>query len=225
MHVHLRYFAALREAAERDGETLDAPDGADVATLRALLAERYPTFAPILARAAPAVNRAYVSGATILRDGDELAFIPPVGGGSPAMTLPILQITRDPLDDAAVADLVHAVEHAGAGGLVIFQGIVRDNSGGKRIRYLEYDAYPEMAVQEMARIAGEVQRRWQTERIAVVHRIGRLEIGECSVVVAVACPHRAEAFDACRYAIDTLKTTVPIWKKEVAEDGEAWIEG
>jgi molybdopterin synthase catalytic subunit len=137
----------------------------------------------------------------------------------------ILKITREPLDDAAVAALERAIEDAGDGGVVTFRGIVRDNSRGKRIRYLEYDAYPEMAEQEMAKIAAEVERRWQASHVAMVHRIGRLEIGECSVVVAVACAHRAEAFEACRYAIDTLKTTVPIWKKEVAEDGEEWIEG
>lgn len=137
----------------------------------------------------------------------------------------ILKITREPLDDAAVAALERAIEDTGDGGVVTFRGIVRDNSRGKRIRYLEYDAYPEMAEQEMAKIAAEVERRWQTSHVAMVHRTGRLEIGECSVVVAVACGHRAEAFEACRYAIDTLKTTVPIWKKEVAEDGEEWIEG
>jgi molybdopterin synthase catalytic subunit len=136
-----------------------------------------------------------------------------------------LKITREPLDDAAVAALERAIEDTGDGGVVTFRGIVRDNSRGKRIRYLEYDAYPEMAEQEMAKIATEVERRWQTSHVAMVHRTGRLEIGECSVVVAVACAHRAEAFEACRYAIDTLKTTVPIWKKEVAEDGEEWIEG
>jgi molybdopterin synthase catalytic subunit len=138
---------------------------------------------------------------------------------------PILRITRDPLDDAAVRALVTQVSHAGAGGIVTFEGVVRDNSRGKRIRYLEYDAYPEMAEQEMAKIAAEVARRWDAARVAMVHRIGRLEIGECSVVIAVACPHRAAAFEACRYAIDTLKTSVPIWKKEVAEDGAEWIEG
>lgn len=139
--------------------------------------------------------------------------------------LPIIKITRDALDAAAINDLQHALEDPSVGGVVTFAGVVRDSSHGKRVRYLEYDAYPEMAEQEMARIAAEVTRRWQTERMALVHRIGRLEIGECSVVVIVACGHRAEAFEACRYAIDTLKTTVPIWKKEVAEDGEEWIEG
>ena len=137
----------------------------------------------------------------------------------------IISITRDPLDGEAVRELERRVSHPGAGGIVTFQGVVRDNARGKRIRYLEYDTYAEMAEAEMAKIAAEVERRWGTDRVALVHRIGRLEIGEVSVVVAVACPHRAEAFEACRYAIDTLKATVPIWKKEVAEDGEEWVEG
>jgi molybdopterin synthase catalytic subunit len=137
----------------------------------------------------------------------------------------IVKITRDPLDEAAVTTLVRSLADPADGGVVIFQGVVRDNARGKRVRYLEYDAYPEMAEQQMASIAAEVERRWHTGNVALVHRIGRLEIGECSVVVVVACPHRGEAFEACRYAIDTLKTTVPIWKKEVAEDGEEWVEG
>ncbi|HEX9056620.1 MAG TPA: molybdenum cofactor biosynthesis protein MoaE [Ktedonobacterales bacterium] len=137
----------------------------------------------------------------------------------------LIQITREPLDRPAIDSIAQSVWHAGAGGIVTFEGTVRNHARGKLVRYLEYDAYPEMAEQEMAKIAAEVQRRWQTDHIALVHRIGRLEIGEVSVVVAVACPHRAEAFEACRYAIDTLKSTVPIWKKEVAEDGEEWVEG
>jgi molybdopterin synthase catalytic subunit len=138
---------------------------------------------------------------------------------------PVVKITRDPLDGAAVRALVDEATHASDGGVVTFEGVVRDHARGKNIRYLEYDAYPEMAEERMNAIAAEVGQRWQTDHVAIVHRIGRLEIGECSVVVVVACPHRAEAFEACRYAIDTLKTTVPIWKKEVAEDGEEWVEG
>ncbi len=138
---------------------------------------------------------------------------------------PIVQITRSPLDAAAVAILERAVEDPSVGGMVTFQGVVRDHNKGKRIRYLEYEAYAEMAEREMTTIAAEIARRWDTDRIAMAHRVGRLEIGECSVVVVVACAHRGEAFEACRYAIDTLKSTVPIWKKEVAEDGEEWIEG
>ncbi len=114
---------------------------------------------------------------------------------------------------------------SGAGGIVTFTGVVRDNARGKRVRALEYDAYPEMAESEMARIATEVARRWPESGVALVHRIGPLAIGECSVAVVVACPHRAEAFEACRYAIDTLKASVPIWKKELYEDGQEWVEG
>src|SRR5262249_37573934 len=130
----------------------------------------------------------------------------------------IVRITREPLDDTAVAALLRQVEHPSVGGIVTFQGVVRGNNRGKRVRYLEYEAFPEMAERELSAIAEEIARRWGTDRIALVHRIGRLEIGECSVVVIIACDHRGEAFDACRYAIDTLKSTVPIWKKEVAED-------
>jgi molybdopterin synthase catalytic subunit len=137
----------------------------------------------------------------------------------------IIRITRDPLDAQAVRALEEAVTTRGDGGVVTFQGVVRDNARGKPVRSLEYDAYVEMAEQQMAQIAAEVERRWSTSAVALVHRIGRLEIGECSVVVVVACPHRAEAFDACRYAIDILKSTVPIWKKEIYVDGEEWVEG
>jgi len=137
----------------------------------------------------------------------------------------LVRITHDRLNDAAIRALVRGVTSESDGGVVTFEGVVRDNARGKRVRYLVYDAYPEMAEQMMGDIVAEVQKRWQTENIVLVHRIGRLEIGECSVVVVVACPHRAEAFEACRYAIDALKATVPIWKKEVAEDGEEWVEG
>ena len=135
---------------------------------------------------------------------------------------PLISITHERLDRDA---LVAAVSHPGAGGIVVFEGVVRDNARGKQVRYLEYDVYPEMAEQQIREIVAEAERRWGVERVAVAHRIGRLEIGEASVIIVVASPHRAEAFDACRYIIDTLKTTVPIWKKEVATNGEEWVEG
>ncbi|GAC1691925.1 MAG: hypothetical protein NVS9B9_14290 [Ktedonobacteraceae bacterium] len=135
---------------------------------------------------------------------------------------PIIHLTRETLDRNA---LVEAVTHASAGGIVIFEGVVRDNARGKQVRYLEYDAYIEMAEEQIRVIVAEAKQRWDIERVAVAHRFGRLEIGEASVIIVVATPHRAEAFEACRYIIDTLKTTVPIWKKEVATDGEEWVEG
>ena len=135
---------------------------------------------------------------------------------------PFIQITREPLDRNT---LIASVTDPGAGGIVVFEGVVRDNARGKQVRYLEYDVYPEMAVQKICEILAEAERRWHVDRVAVAHRIGRLEIGEASVIIVVATPHRAEAFEACRYIIDTLKTTVPIWKKEVATNGEEWVEG
>ena len=135
---------------------------------------------------------------------------------------PLISITREPLDRDA---LVAAVSHPSAGGIVVFEGVVRDHARGKQVRYLEYDVYPEMAALQIRAIVDEAGQRWGVERVAVAHRIGRLEIGEASVIIVVASPHRSEAFEACRFIIDTLKTTVPIWKKEVATNGEEWVEG
>ena len=135
---------------------------------------------------------------------------------------PLISITRERLDRDA---LVEAVAHPGVGGIVVFEGVVRNNARGKQVRYLEYDVYPEMAMQQIREIVAEAERRWGVERVAVAHRVVRLELGEASVIIVVASPHRGEAFDACRYIIDTLKTTVPIWKKEVATNGEEWVEG
>jgi molybdopterin synthase catalytic subunit len=135
---------------------------------------------------------------------------------------PLIQLTGEPLRRDA---LIAAVSHPRVGGIVVFEGVVRDHARGKQIRYLEYDIYSEMAEQQIRVIVAEAQRRWGIEHVAVAHRFGRLEIGEASVIIVVASPHRAEAFEACRYIIDTLKTTVPIWKKEVATDGEEWVEG
>ncbi len=135
---------------------------------------------------------------------------------------PLIQLTRDPLDRDA---LIAAVSHPSVGGIVVFEGVVRDNAHGKQVQYLEYDMYVEMAEQQIRAIIDEAEQRWGVERVAVAHRFGRLEIGEASVIIVVATPHRTQAFDACRYIIDTLKTTVPIWKKEVATNGEEWVEG
>jgi molybdopterin synthase catalytic subunit len=135
---------------------------------------------------------------------------------------PVILLTREPLNRDA---LVGAVSHASVGGIVVFEGVVRDNARGRQVRYLEYDTYEEMAQQQIRKIIAEATERWGVERIAVAHRFGRLEIGEASVIIVVASPHRGEAFEACRYIIDTLKATVPIWKKEVTPTGEEWVEG
>ena len=131
-------------------------------------------------------------------------------------------VTLDPID---ARELEAAVLHSGAGAICTFSGTVRDNSRGEAVTHLEYEAYAEMAVPQMKKIGQEIQERWPEARVAMAHRTGHLEISEVSVVVSVSCPHRAEAFDACRWGIDRLKESVPIWKKEHAADGTYWIEG
>jgi|SRR5579859_2948347 len=221
MNISIRYFARYREVTGRSSEPYSLEDGATVTQAGQALIARYPDLAELLPRSIYAVNRQYVPAETPLCEGDELVFIPPMAGGEHVST-PLIRITREPLDRDAI---IAAVAHPEAGGIVTFEGVVRNHARGKKIRYLEYDAYAEMAEEQFARIAAEAEQRWGPARIAIWHRIGRLEIGEASVIIVVATPHRAQAFEACRYAIDTLKTTVPIWKKEVAEDGAEWVEG
>jgi len=134
----------------------------------------------------------------------------------------MFDLTEEPLDPNAV---IGRVRHPGSGAVVVFLGIVRDEDQGRKVRYLEYDAYRSMAEKEMRRVGEEVLARWPATRIAVRHRFGRLEVGEMALVVAVSAPHRRDAFEACRFAIDRIKEIVPIWKKEVWDDGEAWLEG
>jgi molybdopterin synthase catalytic subunit len=134
----------------------------------------------------------------------------------------VFDVTRDVLDPQPLLDFVRKDE---SGAVVVFHGVVRGRSEGRRVLYLEYDAYVPMAVKEMQRIGEELRARWQVTAVAMRHRIGRLEVGETCLVVAVSAPHRKDAFAACHYAIDRLKETVPIWKKEVWEGGEAWVEG
>jgi len=134
----------------------------------------------------------------------------------------MFRIVSEPIDPRTVEE---AVAHSGAGALCVFHGVVRDHSQGKRVTHLEYEAYPPMAEKVLTQIGDEIAERWPGTRVAITHRVGRLEVGETSVVIAVSSPHRAEAFEACRYAIEELKARVPIWKKEFAEDGEYWVEG
>ena len=166
-----------------------------------------------------AVNAEYVSADHPVSVCDEVALIPPVSGGSDD---DLFKITRDVLDPTALHNLVRSPQ---AGAVSLFMGVVRDNNLGRDVDYLEYDAYPAMATKVMRQIAAEIRERWDVLDIAMYHRIGRLEIGEASVAVAVASAHRGEGIEACHYGIDRLKAIVPIWKKEVWADGEEWIEG
>jgi len=213
-------FARLREQAGGERFDLELPAGATVASAYDHLRSRHPRLEPGRDIVRPALNQVFADWDDALTDGDEVAFVPPVSGGSGAGVL--FELTDQPLD---ARRLEAAVARAGAGAICTFTGVVRDNSRGRQTERLEYEAYAGMAESQMRAIAKEIADRWPEARVAMAHRTGVLEIGEASVVVCVSCPHRGEAIDACRWGIDRLKEVVPVWKKEFFAGGEVWIEG
>jgi molybdopterin converting factor subunit 1 len=217
--VTARLFARLREQAGTDCELLDAPR-ATIAEVYGLLRQRHPALEGDLRLIRPARNQSFAEWDERVEDGDEVAFVPPVSGGAEVGVL--FELTTQPLD---ARRLEAAVVHPGAGAICTFTGVVRDNSRGEEVTHLEYEAYVGMAERQMRAIGDEIAERWPDSRVAMAHRTGRLEIGEPSVVVSVSCPHRAEAIAACKWGIDRLKESVPIWKKEFARSGAVWIEG
>jgi molybdopterin synthase catalytic subunit len=177
---------------------------------------------PVWSALAVAVNREYAAASAVLHEGDEVALLPPVSGGASERMAPVVGLVRKPIDrDALVASLKQPAD----GAVVVFDGIVRDNTRGRKTLYLDYEAYEEMALAEMLKLASEAGERFAIDRVGVVHRLGRLEIGESSIVIVVTSAHRGAAFDACRWLIDTLKRTVPVWKKEHFADGAVWTGG
>ncbi|HXG02578.1 MAG TPA: molybdenum cofactor biosynthesis protein MoaE, partial [Candidatus Binatia bacterium] len=207
---------------------------------------RHPALASYRPYTLFAVGHDYVSAEHPLKPGDELCLFPPVSGGRDPSAAPSgpspgavraepavepAAPARDRTDIYAVVehplspnDAAAAVEDPAAGGVVIFSGVVRNETGGRRVKFLEYEAHAPMAEAKLREIGAALRRRWPgVKRVAMLHRVGRLEIGESSVLIAVSAGHRGDAFEACRYAIDTLKQTVPIWKKEHFEDGEVWV--
>jgi len=217
MQITVKLFGSLREATGMKELGVRLPDGARVADLAALLAREHAAFGAMAPRLRAARNHDVVEADALLAEGDEVAFLPPVAGGSEARCT----LSDRPLD---VGRVVARVAGPGAGGIVTFVGSVREASRGRPIDHLEYEAYPGMAEREMEKIADQAAAQWPGARVAMAHRTGRLAIGEIAVVIAAAAEHRAEAFAAARFAIDTLKQRVPIWKKEVAVDGEYWVE-
>jgi len=173
-----------------------------------------------------AVNREYVSTDTTLRDGDAVAVRPPETGGSGAETplrAPFLaEIVHKPIDSISI---VNGLSHRDVGAVVVFEGVVRDNTRGRRTLYLDYEAYEPMALKELERLLAQAKENFAIGEAAIVHRLGRLHVGETSVFIVVASAHRAAGFEACHWLIDNLKKTVPIWKKEYFEDGAVWADG
>jgi MoaE-MoaD fusion protein len=232
MRIRVLFFGVLKEVLGMSADATELPSGA---TIRDLLAH-YEAKAPALKRWLPSLaislNQRYASPETVLNPDDEVAFLPPVSGGStntpgrasantperPAFAA----ITRAPIDTQAT---VSNLKSGDDGAVVVFEGTVRNQTRGRKTLYLDYEAYEAMALQQMESLGGEALRKFQIRDVALIHRLGRLEIGETSVLIAVASAHRAAAFDACRWLIDTLKGTVPIWKKEHFADGAVWADG
>jgi MoaE-MoaD fusion protein len=218
VRVGVRLFARYREAAGRERLEVELPDDGTVEAAWSAVVDRHPQLRPYRPFTLFAVGNEYVEPGHRLRPADELCLFPPVSGGSGG---DVYRVVAAPLSPDAIAT---EVDDAGAGGIVIFSGVVRNETGGRPVKFLEYEAHAPMAEAKMREIGAAIRARWaEVKRVAILHRIGRLEIGESSVLIAVSAAHRQDAFEACKYAIDTLKRTVPVWKKEHFEDGEVWV--
>jgi MoaE-MoaD fusion protein len=229
MHVKLLFFATLKDIVGTQQLQLDVPDGVTVNDLWERLESSYPRLRPYRSIALTSVNEEYADRGAAICEGDEVAIFPPVSGGSTPSDVEIMErpreiyrITREAIDARAIASMMLRPE---VGAICIFEGVVRNNSKGKTTRFLEYEGYETMALKKMEEIGTFVRSAWDIDAVAIVHRLGHMDIGETSVAIIVNSPHRKASFDACEYAIDRLKKIVPIWKKEFFEDGEVWVEG
>ncbi len=222
MRVRVVYLGILKDLAGKSTESVELGESARVSDLWAELISKYPKMAGFARSVAVAVNQEYAPPATRLMDGAEVALLPPVSGGNAGPEVPLVRIVHERI---VPHEIVPAMERPEDGAIVIFDGIVRNHSRGRKTRYLEYEAYESMALRLMEGLAGQALEKFPVRNIALVHRLGHLEIGESSVLIVVFSAHRGAAFDACRWIIDTLKKTVPIYKKEFFEDGAVWADG
>ena len=220
MTVSLRFFASLREAVGQKEMRFEVDDGATVEDLKARLSSSYPNLGPIMPRVVCAIDDEYVSPDERLRDGANVALIPPVSGGAHPS---LYRVTYEPLDAQELAGLVRTDAD---GAVTLFYGVVRNNSEGREVERLEYEAHESMAARQLQEVGEETKRRFpQVTQVGAWHRIGTLELGEASLLVAVSSPHRAESFEACHWCVDRIKEVVPVWKKEHWAGGSAWVEG
>ena len=223
MRVRVLFFGQLKDIVGRGEESAELPEGARVEDLFAHYRASFPALDPLRASVAASINQELAEWAAPLRTGDEVAFLPPVSGGAVAAEArEWIEIVHNPICAQSILDRVKGPEE---GAVVVFDGIVRNHTGGRRTLYLDYEAYEPMALEKMREVAVALRARFRVSGLAMAHRLGRLEIGESSVLIAVSAPHRAVAFEACRFAIDTLKRSVPIWKKEYFADGAVWADG
>jgi MoaE-MoaD fusion protein len=227
MRVRVLFFGRLREMVGRAEEEAELDEGARVEDLFARYGRAFPALGRLRPSVVASVNQEFSQWSAPLRPGDEVAFLPPVSGGEERLETAtaaedVCELVRRPIRTEEIVAGLKAPED---GAVVVFDGIVRHESAGRRTLFLEYEAYEPMALRKMREIGAELKKKFPVHRVVIVHRLGRLEIGETSVLIAVSAPHRHAAFDACRFAIDTLKRTVPIWKKEHFADGAVWVEG
>lgn len=222
IQVSILFFGALKDVVGRSCETLDLPEGTRVEAVLAHFARQTPRFEAMVPSIALSVNQEYSGADRVLRSGDEVGLLPPVSGGSEELPEERVRIVRDPISTPAELTRITRPQDGAA---VVFEGVVRDHTRGRRTLYLDYEAYEPMALKRMLALAEQAKSAYAVRDVALVHRLGRLEIGEISVLIVVASAHRGPAFDACRWLIDTLKKTVPIWKKEYFEDGAVWADG
>lgn len=216
MKFTIQLFAGIAEALNSNHIELEARSIVTVKELIELLIEQYPQHEALIKSCIPAVNQQYAEAETALNESDEIALIPPVSGGE---EISFFDITSEPLDIHTVTSKVLDPDH---GATLTFVGTTREHTNGKRTVKLEYEAYTPMALKTMEQIRTEIESRWPHARLAISHRIGTVEIGDSSVIIAVSAPHRTECYEASRYAIERLKQIVPIWKKELWEDGSEW---
>lgn len=238
MKIGVLFFGVLKDLLGRSVETIDLPEGARVREVLFYYARKAPRFEAMAPSLAISVNQEYAGVDRALCEGDEVGLLPPVSGGSAeGSQVPDqdkdkdkvrdeyhgeVRIVREPIDAETV---IERLKRPADGAVVIFDGVARDNTRGRRTLYLDYEAYEAMALKQMESLVAEARARFGVRGASIVHRLGRLEIGETSVLMVVAAAHRAAAFDACRWLIDTLKKTVPIWKKEYFDDGAVWADG
>jgi molybdopterin synthase catalytic subunit len=217
MQIRVLPFGLLKDWLGTPTATVELPEGTTVAELLAQLSQSRS--ASLLRGIAISVNAEYATATHPLHEGDEVGLLPPVSGGSPEV---VVALTRDPID---AEKLVAAAKRGEDGAVVVFDGIVRNESHGRPALYLDYEAYEEMAVKQLNELANQARSRFDVRQVTLVHRLGRLQISETSILIIVASAHRAAAFEACRWLIDSIKKLVPVWKKETFQDGAVWADG
>ncbi|MCS6804335.1 MAG: molybdenum cofactor biosynthesis protein MoaE [Acidobacteriota bacterium] len=217
--IDVRFFGQCKQLTGVESLRLRLPEPSSVQAVLALLYERYPSLTKLADRLLVAVNEQYAPLDASVVDGDTVAVFPPVSGGQ---SDDLFALTREPIDTPG---LVRRLLRHQDGAVVTFEGVVRDHSMGKAVLYLEYEGYEPMAMKMLHQIGQEIHERWPIDRVGIIHRLGRLQIGETSVAIVVTSAHRKQAFEACQYAIDRLKKIVPIWKREYFHDGAVWVDG